>query len=318
MVLDGADVKGRFTMLYAIPFPDISPEIFRITLGEFSFALRWYALAYVVGFLAGWRVILSAVRRPDLWPGNIAPMTPPQVEMLVTAVVIGTIVGGRMGYVLFYLPGGYLSDPLAILRIWEGGMSFHGGLIGVTVTSYIFSRREQVATLQMADVMAMAAGIGILCGRLANFINAELWGRATDLPWGVIFPGLAAQDCLGPVGLVEGANGWLCARHPSQLYEALLEGLLITAILLWLAWRRGWLKRPGALTGLFLLLYSMARFAVEFVRQPDAQFVSIDNPTGFAVAFSPELGLTMGQVLCLPMVAVGLWLILRAKSGLNA
>lgn len=299
-------------MLLALPFPDISPELFRIDLGGFSFALRWYALAYIAGFVLGWRIIVAAARAPRLWPGETSPMSAEQVEGLLTAVVIGTILGGRIGYALFYLPGGYFSDPLAILRIWEGGMSFHGGLLGVTVAAWLFARKQGIAPLNVADAMAMVVGVGLFFGRIANFINAELWGRATDLPWGVIFPGAAAQDCPGPEGLVATTQGILCARHPSQLYEALLEGLIMGGLLLWLAWRRGWLKRPSAITGMFLLIYGASRFAVEFVRQPDAQFVTEANPIGHALVLAPGIGLTMGQILCLPMLAAGLWLLLRA------
>ena len=302
-------------MLLAIPFPDISPEIFAISIGDFSFALRWYALAYIVGLIAGWWIIMRAMRRPTLWPQDTPPMRPEQVEGLLTAVILGVIIGGRMGYALFYQPGGYLADPLSILRIWEGGMSFHGGLIGVAVAAWIYCRRNGAPPMQIADAMAMVVAIGIGLGRVANFINAELWGRPTDMPWGVIFPGEAAQACPGPVGMTLDGLTAVCARHPSQLYEALLEGLLMGAILLWLAWRSGWLKRPGALTGMFFVIYGLSRFAVEFVRQPDAQFVEPGNPIGFALQISPSVGLTMGQLLTLPMILLGLWLITRARKA---
>jgi phosphatidylglycerol:prolipoprotein diacylglycerol transferase len=302
-------------MPFAILFPQISPEIFSITIGSFTFALRWYALAYIIGLAAGWWIIVQAVKRPTLWPRDTAPMRPDQVEGLLTAVVLGVILGGRFGYVLFYQPGGYLSDPLSILRIWEGGMSFHGGLIGVAVAAWIFCRRNAIPLLQVADAMAMVVAIGLFLGRIANFINAELWGRPSDLPWAVVFPGRAAQECLTPVGIVETHLGLACARHPSQLYEAALEGLVMGTVLLVLAWRRGWLKRPGALTGVFLILYGLSRFAVEFVRQPDAQFVSPGNPVGHALQFGAGLGLTMGQLLTLPMIAAGLWLIWRRRAA---
>jgi len=301
-------------MLLAIPFPDISPEIFAISIGEFRFALRWYAVAYIVGLLAGWWLIVRAMRTPRLWPADTPPMRPEQVEGLLTAVILGVIIGGRMGYALFYQPGGYLSDPLSILRIWEGGMSFHGGLLGVAVAAFIFCRRNAIPPLQVADAMAMVVAIGIGLGRVANFINAELWGRPTDLPWGVIFPGEAAQACPGPEGMLLQGLDAVCARHPSQLYEAILEGLVMGTVLLWLAWRRGWLKRPGALTGVFLVIYGLSRFAVEFVRQPDAQFASPGNPVGYAIQFSSSAGLTMGQILTIPMIALGLWLIARART----
>jgi phosphatidylglycerol:prolipoprotein diacylglycerol transferase len=302
-------------MPFAIPFPDLSPELFAIEIGTFRFALRWYALAYIAGLLAGWWLIVQAVKRPALWPGDTAPMQPAQVEGLLTAVVLGVILGGRLGFVLFYQPGYYLQNPAEILQIWQGGMSFHGGLIGVAVAGFLFCRMNKVPPLQVADAMSMVVAIGLGLGRLSNFINAELWGRPTDLPWGVIFPGPAAQDCPGPVGIVATELGQMCARHPSQLYQVALEGILLGAVVMWLAWRRGWLKTPGALTGMFFTIYGLARFAVEFVRQPDAQFVGPDNPIGFAIAFSPSVGLTMGQLLSLPMIALGLWLVANRRRG---
>ncbi|ANP38218.1 diacylglyceryl transferase [Phaeobacter gallaeciensis] len=281
-----------------IQFPDLSPEIFSITIGSFEFALRWYALAYIVGILIAWRLAVAALRQPALWPASQPPMRPQQVEDLLTWIIIGVILGGRLGFVLFYQPGYYLSNPAAILRIWEGGMAFHGGLIGVVLAAWIFALRHGVPRLQMADLVAVSVPPGLMLGRLANFINAELWGRPTDLPWGVSFPGQAAQDC-------GQALGEICARHPSQLYEALLEGALLATLLLWLAWRRRAFHRPGLVLGLFLGGYGMARFLVEFARQPDAQFVTPGNPLGLAWHVG-GYGLTMGQLLSLPMIALGL------------
>lgn len=281
-----------------IQFPDLSPEIFSITIGSFEFALRWYALAYIVGILIAWRLAVAALRQPALWPASQPPMRPQQVEDLLTWIIIGVILGGRLGFVLFYQPGYYLSNPVAILRIWEGGMAFHGGLIGVVLAAWIFALRHGVTRLQMADLVAVSVPPGLMLGRLANFINAELWGRPTDLPWGVAFPGQAAQDC-------GQALGEICARHPSQLYEALLEGALLATLLLWMVWRRRAFHRPGLVLGLFLAGYGMARFLVEFARQPDAQFVTPGNPLGLAWHVG-GYGLTMGQLLSLPMIALGL------------
>ena len=286
-----------------IPFPDISPNVFEIPLGGMTFALRWYALAYIFGLLLGWWLVTRAVRTPRLWPGE-APMSAEQVERLLTWVIFGVILGGRLGYVLFYQPGDYLADPLAALRIWEGGMSFHGGFLGVVVAGLWFCRREKIPLLPTGDLMAMVAPIGLFLGRLANFVNAELWGRPTDLPWGVVFPGAAAQACATATAA--------CARHPSQLYEAALEGLILGALVLWLAWRRGAFRWPGLVMGTFLAGYGIARFLVEFVRQPDAQFVSPGNPLGLAWHVG-GWGLTMGQMLSLPMIAVGLWFLIRAR-----
>lgn len=291
-------------MQATIPFPDLSPEIFTIPLFGMEFALRWYALAYIVGIVIGWRLVVASVKRPRLWPGDIAPMTVRQVEDLLTWVVLGVILGGRLGYVLFYQPGHFLSHPGQILQVWQGGMSFHGGLMGVVTACILYSRKQGIRWISVADVLCMVTPVGLFLGRIANFINAELWGRPTDLPWGVIFPGAAAQDCPEVVGL--------CARHPSQLYEAALEGLVLGAVLLWLGWRRGGLRWPGSLTGVFFAGYGLARFLVEFVRQPDAQFVSEGNPLGLALHLG-GIGLTMGQLLSLPMIAFGLGMILWAR-----
>ncbi len=288
-----------------IPFPQISPEIFAIDIFGMTFALRWYALAYIVGLIGGWRLVLDSLKRPALWNGA-PPMTADQVERLLTWVIMGVILGGRLGFVLFYQPGFYLQNPGAILKVWEGGMSFHGGFLGVVVAGLIFCRREGIALLKAADVMAIAAPLGLLLGRIANFINAELWGRPTSLPWGVAFPGEAAQTCPGVVGI--------CARHPSQLYEAALEGLLLGVVLLWLAYRRGWLKWPGALAGLFFAGYGSARFVVEFFRQPDPQFITDGNPLGLALHLG-GYGLTMGQILSLPMIVIGLFFLVRARPA---
>jgi len=288
-----------------IPFPDLSPEIFSLDLGGFHFALRWYALAYIVGILLGWRIARAALARGRLWPGGQAPMSAAQLEALMTWIILGVILGGRLGYVLFYQPGQYLADPLAIVRVWEGGMSFHGGFAGVVVAVLLFCRRHGIALGPVADLIALATPPGLLLGRLANFVNAELWGRPTTLPWGVIFPGAAAQDC----GLLAATA---CARHPSQLYEAALEGLVLGALLLWLGFRAGALRRPWLVSGSFFAGYGIARFLVEFVRQPDAQFVTPGNPLGLALHWQ-GWGLTMGQLLSLPMILVGVALVLRAR-----
>jgi phosphatidylglycerol:prolipoprotein diacylglycerol transferase len=285
-----------------IPFPDISPELFSISVFGMEFALRWYALAYIAGILIGWRIVLGAVRRPHLWQGGTPAMTAKQVEDLLFWAILGVILGGRLGFVLFYQPGYYLSNPADVLKVWQGGMSFHGGMLGVSVACAAFSLRHKLRILSVGDLLCMAAPAGLALGRIANFINAELWGRPTDLPWGVIFPGAAAQDCPGVVGI--------CARHPSQLYEALLEGVVLGAVLLWLAYRRGALKRPGWITGCFFIGYGLSRFVVEFFRQADAQFMTLGNPLGYALQLGADYGLTMGQLLSLPMIAFGLLLIL--------
>ena len=282
-----------------IPFPAISPEIFTIQIGDFAFSLRWYALAYIAGLVLGWRLVVGLMKRPDLWR-NGAPMAPGRAEDLLTWIIVGVILGGRLGFVLFYQPAYYLENPGQILQVWQGGMSFHGGFLGVVAAAWLWSGRNRVPRLQLADALAVAAPAGLFFGRLANFINAELWGRPTTLPWGVAFPGYG-QDCPGVTGI--------CARHPSQLYEAILEGLLLGAVLLWLAYRRGALKRPGLVLGVFLAGYGAARFLVEFVREADAQFITPDNPMGHVLP-----GLSMGQLLSLPMILLGAAFIARARK----
>lgn len=285
-----------------IPFPDISPEIFTLNLGGLSLSLRWYALAYLAGLVIGWRIMVAMMHRDRLW-GDAAPMRPEAVDDLLTWVILGVIVGGRLGFVLFYEPGYYLANPLQIPMVWQGGMSFHGGFAGVIIATWACCRRQGVAPLRLADAMAVVAPIGLFFGRIANFINAELWGRPTDVPWGVIFPGEAAQSCPGVTGL--------CARHPSQIYEALLEGLLL-GLILWAVVRVGGLRRPGLCFGLFLTGYGLARGVVELFRVADAQFIAPDNPMGHVIG-GPVIGLSMGQTLSLPMIVIGLALIVRAR-----
>jgi phosphatidylglycerol---prolipoprotein diacylglyceryl transferase len=300
-----AAING-ISMHAAIPFPDIRPELFIWPVFGFEFALRWYALAYLAGLVIGWRIVVALMRRPALWPLDRAPMEPARVEDLLTAVILGVVIGGRLGHVLIYDPAYFLAYPLDAFKVWQGGMSFHGGFAGVVVAGLIYCRRHAIPPLQLADAMALAAPVGLFLGRVANFVNAELWGRPTTLPWGVIFPGEAAQTCR------DAAFG-TCARHPSQLYEAGLEGLLL-GLVLYLALRAGALKTPGRLTGLFIAGYGLCRFGVEFLRQADARYITPDNPLGHVIG-GATVGLSMGQLLSLPMIAAGLWLVLRARRG---
>ncbi|MEL7182794.1 MAG: prolipoprotein diacylglyceryl transferase [Pseudomonadota bacterium] len=290
-------------MIFAIPFPDLSPDIFSIDLGFFTFTLRWYAMAYITGILGGWFMARWAADHARLWPGDQSPMTRAQVEDIMTWVVIGVVLGGRLGYVLFYQPGYYLQNPAGILAVWEGGMSFHGGMLLTGILVIWYARRHGIRMLSLLDLTALATPLGLGLGRVANFINAELWGRPTDVPWGVIFPGQAAQACATATAL--------CARHPSQLYEAFLEGLVLLAALWWVALRGG-LKRPGLIFGLFLAGYGGARIFVEHFRQADAQYISADNPLGHVLRLG-DAGLTMGQVLSLPMLLAGLAVVLYVR-----
>ena len=258
-------------------FPAIDPEILRIG----PFALRWYALAYIAGIVIGWRLALRAADAPPRL------VTRAQVDDFVSWATLGIILGGRLGYVLFYKPGHYVANPGEILALWRGGMSFHGGMLGVIGATLLFARRRGVPLLALGDVVALAAPIGLFFGRIANFINAELYGRASDVAWAMVFP-------TDPLQL---------PRHPSQLYEAALEGAALFAVLAFLAWRRDARLRPGMLSGAFLVGYSLARIACEFFREPDAHL-------GFLHA-----GATMGQLLCLPMLAAGIALVARARRA---
>jgi len=302
-------------MLAAITFPDISPEIFTISLFGMTFALRWYALGYIVGILIGWWIAMQAIKRPALWANDAPPLTRDQIEDLLTWVIIGVIAGGRFGYVLFYGDGQFAADPLSVFRIWDGGMSFHGGFIGVCVAVIICARRYGAALGDVANILALTATPAIFLVRVANFINAELYGRATDLPWGMKFPTMCQDPTRQPC---QTPGEWFyfgteVTRHPSQLYEAGLEGLLLGAVILTLAFARGWLKRQWSLVAVFLIGYGLSRFAVEFVRQPDVQFASPDNPIGWAYDFG-NWGLTQGQALSLPMIAAGVALLFLIRK----
>lgn len=291
-------------MPFVIEFPAfLRPEIFTLDLGSFQFSLRWYALAYIAGFLIGWRLIVAAMRRPALWPDDRAPMTAPQVESLLTWIILGVILGGRLGFVLVYQPEYYLSHPAQILQVWEGGMSFHGGLAGATLAGFLYARRHGIPPSAIGDSMAMVIPVGLGLGRISNFINAELWGHPTTLPWGVMFPGTGSV--CPPDWMV------LCARHPTQLYEAGLEGLLLGLVMWLIVTRFGALKRPWLVTGVFLTIYGLSRILVEVWRMPDDQFLA-EDPAGYVIRLG-DFGLTMGQTLSLPMVAIGLALILWSR-----
>ncbi len=278
-----------------IQYPNFSPELFSIEIGGFALALRWYALAYIAGLLIGWQLIVRALKSPGLWQNDQPPMTPRQVEDLLTWIIIGVIVGGRLGFVLLYKPLYYLANPAEILMVWHGGMAFHGGFMGVVVAAWLFAARNNIPKWPLADALSLAAPTGLLLGRIANFINAELWGRPTDVPWAMIFP-------TDPLGL---------PRHPSQLYEAGLEGLILGAIILWMVWGRKCLRTPGIVTGTFLAGYGLSRFIVEYFRESDPQFYEA-NPYGYAI-WVGDYGLSMGQLLSLPMLLIGLFIVAYAR-----
>ncbi len=291
-----------------VPFPNISPEIFSVEVFGVNFALRWYALSYIFGFICALGLMKFFVRRKYLWASGTPPISVDQADSFLTYLILGVILGGRLGYVLFYNFEYYYLNPFDIFRIWDGGMAFHGGFIGVIIAVIVYCWSNKLLLWSTADLIAISTPPGLFFGRMANFINAELWGRPTEAYWGVIFPGDFAQQCEGVVGP--------CARHPSQLYEAGLEGLLLLLVLLYLAFRGGF-KKPGLLTGFFTLGYGASRFFVEYFRVPDPQFFSNENPYGFAFRLG-DFGITMGQSLSLPMILAGLFLCSRVVGKREA
>lgn len=265
-----------------MPFPEIDPVLIQIG----PFAIRWYALSFIAGLILGWRYIVALAEAPRLWPGK-SPVSRLDVDDALLWAALGVILGGRLGYVLVYNPGYFFQHPLEILYVWQGGMSFHGGAFGVLVAMFWFARKRGFAALTMMDLVSAAAPIGLFFGRIANFINAELWGRITDAPWGVIFPGA------GPF-----------PRHPSQLYEAALEGIVLFFVLRLLTHRFGMLQKPGVVMGSFIAGYGVARTIVEFFREPDAQ-----------IGFLFGQWLTMGMMLSIPMALVGAAIIWKSATS---
>ena len=291
-----------------IPFPEnIKPEVFSVSLGDFTFTLYWYALAYILGIIACWRLAAIALKKNELWQKNTPPLNPVKLEDLMSFSVLGIIFGGRLGFVIFYNPEYYLQNPLEVLFIWQGGMSFHGGLIGVATASFLFFRKNSVPLRSGADLLALGTPIGLGLGRLANFINDELWGRVTDVPWGVIVNSPQSRTVCQEI--VD-----QCIRHPSQIYEAILEGLILFILMMYLAFKRNAFKRPGFLASIFFIGYGLSRCFVELFRQPDQQFQSVNNPMGFFIQFG-EMGLTMGQVLSLPMIVIGIILFVTSTRN---
>jgi phosphatidylglycerol---prolipoprotein diacylglyceryl transferase len=254
-----------------IAYPEIDPILVEIG----PLAVRWYGVMYSLAFIFGWPLLKIRAKRLK------SNLTEEALGDLLVWVLLGVVLGGRLGYALFYQPDFYLANPLAILRVWEGGMAFHGGLLGVVVSCCVFARRNKISCSLLVDLLVPIVPLGLLLGRIGNFINGELWGRVTDVPWGMVFPDA----------------GYL-PRHPSQLYEAALEGILLFAVLWWLGRK---VRLPGFLFGVFILGYGMCRFIVEFFREPDLHM-------GFL-----SLGMTMGQWLSLPMVIVGIGFLLYSR-----
>lgn len=269
-----------------MPFPDINPIAFSIG----PFAVRWYALAYLVGVGLGVLYATALLRRKSLWPDNKAPFTPGEILDFGFWAILGIVLGGRIGYVLFYNLPYYLGHPLEVFRTWDGGMSFHGGLLGLMLAMYLFARAKKARFLSGLDLLAAVTPPALLLGRIANFINGELYGKVTTLPWGVVFP-----------------NGGPLPRHPSQLYEGALEGIVLFLVLRYVTHVALGLRRPGLVAGLFAIGYSMARILVEFVRLPDPQ-----------IGYLYGGWLTAGMVYSLPLLLAGIALAayaLRAPNG---
>ena len=269
--------------LLALPFPNFDPVL--ISIGPI--AIRWYALAYVSGILLGWWLARRIAANGALWGGK-SPIKPIDVDDVIVWVALGIVLGGRLGYVLFYQPAYFVAHPLEIFVLWRGGMSFHGGFLGTVLALILFARRRKIPVLSMLDLAAIVTPIGLFLGRLANFVNGELWGRVTDVPWAVVFP-----------------HAGLEPRHPSQLYEAGLEGILLLVVAL-LAVRSGALSRPGLIGGLFVAGYGLTRVFGELFREPDAHI-------GYLAG-----GLTMGMLLSLPMILIGLAAIVVARRNASA
>ncbi|MEP3247329.1 MAG: prolipoprotein diacylglyceryl transferase [Sneathiella sp.] len=269
-------VPMTFTIQFlALSFPEIDPILLQIG----PFAIRWYALAYIAGLVIGWRMMLHFAKAPA------SCITTERVDDFLVWATLGVILGGRLGYVLFYKPEYYLGNPLEILMVWQGGMSFHGGFLGVVTAAVLFARKHNIPPLALADMLSTVAPVGLFFGRIANFINGELYGRVSDVPWAMVFPG-----------------GGPAPRHPSQLYEAVLEGALLFIIIMLLR-RTSLTEKPGLLTGVFLIGYALARGFVELFRQPDAHL-------GFLLG-----GATMGQLLSVPMIIIGGYLIMRTRPA---
>jgi len=268
--------------LAALPFPNIDPVI--VTIGPL--AIHWYGLGYIVGILFAWWYAKRLVTNPKLWPDGVRPMKPEDLDDFVVWAAIGVVVGGRVAYVLFYDLPRYLANPLDVFAVWQGGMSFHGGLLGTILAMVLFSRARKIHAWSLLDVVAAGVPVGLGLVRLANFINSELWGRISDVPWAMVFP-----------------NGGPFPRHPSQIYEALLEGLVLFLVLRFFTHSRLKLKTPRFIGGAFVCGYGLSRIFVEFFREPDQQIGYLLG-TGW---------LTMGMVLSLPMVLFGVWCMATAR-----
>ena len=274
--------------------------------------VQWYGLSYIAGILLAWLFMVKLVQNKDLWFSCKSIIGRSEVDDLITYMIFGIIVGGRLGYCLFYTPGYYFDNPIKIIFIWEGGMSFHGGFLGVLISWILFGVRKKISLLSLGDLIAFASPPGLFFGRIANFINGELWGKPTTPTFGIQFTKGNGQFCPSP-------NEIPCFRHPSELYEAFFEGVVLMTIFYYLVLVSKALKKPGLIFGSFLLGYGVIRFSIEFLREPDAFFITNENPYGYVVEFFPGIGMSMGQLLTVPMFVFGLlMIILVSKRNLDA
>lgn len=283
-MVNGATDLSDFLLLQlaALPFPDIDPVIVEVG----PLAIRWYGVGYIVGILFAWWYARRMVSNPRLWAHDTSPMKPVDIDDFVVWAALGVVLGGRLGYVFFYDLPQFLANPLSLVAVWNGGMSFHGGMLGTILAMVLFSLKRGINPWSMIDVVAATAPVGLGLVRITNFINSELWGRTTDMPWGMVFP-----------------DGGPLPRHPSQLYEAALEGLVLFLVLRVLTHHLMMLKRPRFVGGTFIFGYGVARIFVEFFREPDAH-----------IGYLLGGWLTMGMLLSLPMVLAGLWAMLTARQ----
>ena len=278
----------------SLPFPNVDPILVQVG----PLAVHWYGIGYIVGILFAWWYAKRLVTNTRLWPDGVLPMKPIDLDDFIVWAAVGVVLGGRTGYVLFYDLKRYIDHPFDILAIWQGGMSFHGGLLGVILAMTLFSIKRGIRTWTLFDVVAAGVPVGLGLVRIANFVNAELWGRVTDMSWGVVFCNERLQQT------VAGCVAGLEPRHPSQLYEALLEGLVLFLVLRFLTHSRLKLKTPRFVGGAFICGYGLSRIFVEFFREPDQQL-------GYLLGG----WLTMGMVLSLPMVLAGIWAMATARPA---
>lgn len=252
-------------------------------------AIHWYGISYVISIIIGWAIAKKITQNQKIWGNSKSPISNQNIDDSITWIIVGIIIGGRLGYVMFYDLQYYITQPTKIIAVWDGGMSFHGGVIGTLIAIVAFARKRKIPVMSMFDIVTLCSCVGLFAVRLANFVNAELWGKTTNLPWGIVFP-----------------NAGEIPRHPSQIYEAMLEGAMMFAILLWLVVKKNKLQNRGFIAGMWLIIYAITRIIIETVREPDAHI-------GYIFANF----ITMGMILSIPMIAIGVWAVVNAKNKIT-